>query len=309
MDIQKVIEKYAKQKNYIYIIVKTSNSRTSGLFFIENDKITYSNIGNDIFFELKEIIDSNKIENGVSIFRPAQYEYIKYYNPELFNLDLMELIIYQQYQYTPQKEERAAILHESIKREKIKKNLVYSCYIDDREEILIRVKTANNSDFNRKIQYTGTPLGFCAEHNNLDGFKIITESGGDLTKKSLDKNPIELAFEYSEDIVFYVYEKHFTQLQSVVQKRGFDLVLKTKNQKLYDLIYSINSDLKGKSKAFPYLHNFADYNNIFGLQYLLEKGADYNLMNIHKQTALDRAIRLNNKEAIQFLDKFKKSSI
>ena len=51
------------------------------------------------------------------------------------------------------------------------------------------------------------------------------------------------------------------------------------------------------------LHNFADSDNIVGLQFLLDNGVDINSKNKLGKTALDRAILHKKAKAIDFLTK------
>ena len=60
--------------------------------------------------------------------------------------------------------------------------MVYACYINDTDLILERVEKAGNAELNKKFQYVGTPLGLCAENNNLTAFFECTWS--DSTGKS-----------------------------------------------------------------------------------------------------------------------------
>lgn len=101
--------------------------------------------------------------------------------------------------------------------------MVYACYINDTDLILERVEKAGNAQLNKKFQYVGTPLGLCAENNNLTAFKAIVEKGADLIKISLCDRPLRIAFQYSPDIVRYIYENHREQFDKEVKKDGFSI--------------------------------------------------------------------------------------
>lgn len=306
MNVDDVIKQYYLKENYVYIVVKTKNSYTSGFYLIdiENSKAEYSNLTIQIFESLGKYISSSLVKNGITIFKYGTIDYIQYYNPELFIHDLMDLVLFQKYSLMPIEQERKNILQESIKKEKIKETLVYACYSDNREKIIEKGKIAKSSELEKKLQYSGTPLGFCAEHNFLEGFKLLANKGANVSKKSLAKTPIELAFEYSDEIVYYLYENHHEEFIESVNKKGFKLGINNRNENILQLLLKSGADLIGKDPYFPNLHNFVDAENTIGLKFLLEQGFDINIKNMHKETALERAIRTGKKQSIELLESY-----
>ena len=222
---------------------------------------------------------------------------------ELFDENLCYLTLYQEYGIYPAKESDVEELQKSIKAEKIKDSLVYACYINDTDLILERVEKAGNAQLNKKFQYVGTPLGLCAENNNLTAFKAIVEKGADLNKISLCDRPLRIAFQYSPDIVRYIYENHREQFDKEVKKDGFSIALYCKDRALLDILKDMGCDMVCAKKQFPPLHNFADSNNTVGIQYLYDNGVSLDTLNVHGQTALERAERFEKKEAAELLKK------
>jgi FOG: Ankyrin repeat len=82
---------------------------------------------------------------------------------------------------------------------------------------------------------------------------------------------------------------------------GFGIALHTKDKELLQMLLDCGGDINCSGKPFPPLHNFADFNNTVGLQFLIEHGADINTKNQYKQTPLDRAKASNNQETVDFL--------
>lgn len=68
------------------------------------------------------------------------------------------------------------------------------------------------------------------------------------------------------------------------------------------MAYNIYFCQKGNVPIF--FHNFADFNNVVGLKFLLDNGANVNVKNQYKQTPLDRAKARNNREAIDLLNSY-----
>lgn len=288
-------------KDYYFVILKTSNSLTSGLYSIDGDYFDYENATVDLYNQISESLWS--LKNGIWIIQSHSDE-IKHtirYNPELFSSDVMELVLFQEFSKVPKKLDNQNKLQESIKREKIKQSLVYACYIDDREEILNRVKTASKAALNQMLKYTGKPLGLCASHDFLEGFVAICEAGADLTKTSLVGTPLEIAFAHSADIVRYIYTQHRDLFETNVRKKGFSIGLTTTDPDLLQMILDTGCDIKGKSLDLPTLHNFADFNNLIGMQFALDNWFDINFKNKHNETALDRAKKRNHPQAVEFL--------
>jgi len=304
-----MIDDFSKDiDEYFITVTSTSNSYTAIVYEVINNEIVHSPQMNKAFFDkYKAFFDLCRAEKGIRIFRYNKgilidKKYISHYNVELFNNDICELIIYQEYGMYPAKDDRKEVLQTSIKAEKIKDTLVYACYINDTEKIFKCLEKCSKAQLNKNLEYTGTPLGLCAENNNLTAFKAIVENGADLSKKSLGSSPLEIAFRYSPEIVRYISENHREQFEKEVSKAGFSMALHTTDIELFDLIRDCGCDMECEGKSFPPLHNFVDYNNVVGIQYLADHGANLNILNKNKQTALERA-NGRNIEAVELLKK------
>ncbi len=292
--------------HYGFLIEATRNAFTAALFAISEAGATRDADGVSIFEEYSERIQRDLSGIGILLIHKApgevrSYKIFPYYNPELYVTDQFELILYQELGVEPKEEERRAVLKKSLKAEKIKQSLVYSCYEDNRAEIVARVKQASKAQLDKRLQYTGTPLGFCARHDNLEGFKAVASAGANVGKVSLSRTPLAIAFEYSPDIVRYIYSNYREIFDKEVNKKGFLLASRTRDLSLFQLLLEAGCDWQCEGQNFPPLHNFADYNNLAGIQFLIDKGIDLGLKNKRKQTALDRAMMQNNVEAIDLL--------
>lgn len=293
-------------ESYCYLIEATHQSFTSGLYEVNTDGGRYRNETVDIFDTIFEDIEELLKGKGILLIwvesgKSPIFKFISHYNPELFTDDIFELIIYQEYGIEPCAEERKQILKQSIKKEKIKNTLVYACYEDNTSKILECLKNAKKSQLDKKLKYTGTPLGLCARNNNLIGFKAIAEAGAKIGKISLADTPLAIAFTYSPDIVKYIYSNFKEEFDKEILKKGFGIAFHTKDIELLQLLLDCGCDIECSGKQFPPLHNFADYNNIVGLKFLIEHGADINTKNRDKQTPMDRAKERNNIEVIELL--------
>jgi hypothetical protein len=123
---------------FFFVMNKTIQLRYSNVY--ETDKKEFKNLGNaenDIFLEILNLMDSDELDNGIYSYYSIDKKVIHHidYNPELFSDDAMELILYQTYGVTPFDAERKAQLEESLSQEKIKKTLVYACYLNLADEI------------------------------------------------------------------------------------------------------------------------------------------------------------------------------
>ena len=300
--IRKTITKYYRGNNYYYLILKEKIETTSALYIPKNGFADYCNAGVKIFKDLvKDTIEAEDFPFGVTIITADSEKLITQYNPELFSSDLLELILFQEYNLKPLDEYQQAALEKSIKQEKIKNTLVWACYINDKAEFYKRLEKASKSQLDKNMKCVGTPLGLCAAHDDLEGFKMLLDKGANLLKKSFVSTPIQIAFSCSDDIVFYLLENYKDEVIAAIQKEGFLLACGNTNKSILETVYNLGADLIGDDPCFPNLHNFADANNVVGLEFLLDKGVDINLKNKNNKTALDRAIMQHNQEAIDFL--------
>ncbi len=297
-----------KSEMYYLMVVRTPNSTAPILYEVIDNEVKHSNELDwdlsdkymDCFCDLRKPgIYIFKYENAVLV----EEKYISHYNVELFCEDVCELLLFQEYGVEPVEDERKETLKASIRAEKIKETLVYACYLNDTEKILERLEKATKAQLNKMLAYYGTPLGLCAENDNLEAFKAIAEKGADLNKVSLGERPLALAFINSPEIVLYIYENYREQFDKEVGKKGFRLAYKTKDLRVLELLRDYGCDMECKGANFPPLHNFADYNNLVGIQFFADNGANLNVLNAHKQTALDRARNMNSTEAVELLEK------
>ncbi len=296
-------------KEYFLVVIVTSNSMQPILYeVIENEVSQSGQLDRKMFNKYFSDFEVTK-ERGVHIYRYqrnilVENKLIRFYNYELFSQDLSELLLFQKYGLYPREEDRKKILKKSIKAEKIKDTLVYACYLNDTDKILKCLENATKAQLDKRLQYYGTPLGICAENDNLIAFKAIIEKGADLNKTSLSERPLKIAFQYSPNIVYYIYENHREQFDKEVKCKGFLIAGYTTDIKLLELLKLSGCDMECDGKPSPPLHTFVDCYNMAGIQFLAEQGANLHIKNVHKQTALDRAKRYNNTEAIQLLEKF-----
>ena len=297
---------FIKLENYCYFIEATEQSFTSGLYEISTSGAEYTNETVTVFKNFIERIKKLLVGKGILLIRVENgidptFKLISHYNPELYSSDVFELILFQEYGIEPCDEERKQVLKKSIKEEKIKATLVYACYENNTNKILQCLKNIKQSQLDKKLKYTGTPLGFCAKNNNIVAFKAIAEAGASIGKVSLAYTPLSIAFTYSPDIVKYIYTNFREQFDKEVYKKGFDIAINTKDTELLQLLFDWGCDVNCADSPFPPLHNFVDLNNVIGLKFLIEHGADIDRKNQYKQTALDRAKRSNRQEAIELL--------
>ncbi|WP_304237663.1 ankyrin repeat domain-containing protein [Jiulongibacter sediminis] len=301
----KIAEKI-NHEEYFYLILATENAFTGGLYPRVGSSVSYSNEGVEIFKEFSNEIQDLLRGTGVSIIykndsSDFQTKSIPKYNPELFFSDLFELIIFQEFAIKPADSDRLNILNESLEKDKIKGTLVYSCYANDTIEILDRVQKSNKAQLNRKLEYTGTPLGLCASHNNLECFIAIAEKGADINKKSLVASPLQLAFKHSPEIVKYIFSNHREAFDKEFRQKGFYIAAECKERETLDLLKNIGGDINKYDKSFPHIHNFTDRNNLIGIQFCLDNGIDVNMKDNQNRTPLNKAILRGHKDAIEFL--------
>ncbi|MMZ48969.1 Ankyrin repeats (3 copies) [compost metagenome] len=296
-----------KGKTYIYLISGTENSFTSGYYKIVENEVSYVSDVTVFLFE-KYTNEIEMIMKGKGILcikveagKLMEYSIVNDMNPELFDSDVFELIIYQRYDLEPVGEESKVTLRKSLKAEKIKKTLVFACYMNDMEGIRELVANASKSNLDKVLKYHGTALQFCCKHNNLEAFRLLAEKGANVGKRALAETPLEIAFRYSSDIVNYIHTEYADIYQKEVEKKGFGIALHCKDEALLNDILEMGCDVNCEKKPFPPLHNFADCNNVLGIQFLLDHGANIECRNQYKQSALHRAVSKGNAAAVEIL--------
>lgn len=300
------IVKFININKYCYLIEATEQSFSSGLYEIDSNGAKYSNETLTVFDTFSQRIEELLNGKGILLIwvdfecRPM-LKFISHYNKELFTPDVFELIIFQELGIEPSDDERKQVLIKSLKAESIKNTLVYACYENKTDKILDILKKARKADLDKKLEYVGTPLGLCARNNNIIAFKAIAEAGAKISKVSLVDTPLAIAFTYSTDIVKFIYSSYREQFDKEVLRKGFGIALHTKDFELLQLLLNCGCNVNCHGKPFPPLHNFADFNNIVGLKFLIENGADINVKNQYKQTPIDRAKARNNQESVEFL--------
>jgi hypothetical protein len=302
-----VHEPMLRDRTYIYLILGTENSFTSGYFAIIGNEVSYDgNVTIALFDKYGDEIEELMVGKGILCIKVeagmrVEHCLVKDTNPELFDSDVFELLIYQRYGLEPQEEERKEVLQKSLKAEKIKNTLVFACYMNDMDKIKERVVNAKQSDLDKVLKYCGIPLQFCSKHNNLEAFRLRAEKGATVGKRVMTRTPLEIAFQYSSDIVNYIRSEFPDVYRKEVTKKGFGIALHCQDEALLEDILKLGCAVNQEGKPFPPLHSFADFNNVVGIRFLLKHGADLESRNQYKQTALHRAITGRKAAAVEVL--------
>lgn len=272
--------------------------------------------GNQIVSDIERVremwikIDSDlhkiRAAHGVYLFllkgkKCVEERYISQYNPNVFHP--IELVIYQEYGLEPEGEYQKKCLNDAIKEEKVKKTLVYACFLNDNNrimELLSKDKISKNQ-LNMRLNLYGTPLQICAQNNNLEAFKAIAEKGADIGKSVMGGTALDDALRYSFEIVCYIYENYREQFDKEILAKYFGYFCKNTNYRLLQMIKETGLDLDDEGKKIPTMHNFAKAKNLIGLQFLIDNGANINSLDKEKKTALDLAEQKNLTEVAEFL--------
>jgi hypothetical protein len=294
-------------QDFFFVMNKTIHLRYATAY--ETDNKEFKNLGNaeDLFQEIHDLMDNDELDNGIYSYYSIDKKIIHHtnYNPELFWDDAMELVLYQTYGVIPFDTERKAQLEESLSQEKIKETLVYACHLNLVDQIdLLLSKKISKGELSRDLKGIGTPLGLSIQENNADLAKKLLELGADPKKKSFAYTPLELAFRYSDEMVFYFFD-HFKEyfIKTVTQK-GLAIAGLNQNAEIYKLLIDLGCDPLGKDPVFQMPHVFVDYNNLYGLQFLAEYGIDMKHKNKYKETAFERAQKQGKTELIKYLEAF-----
>lgn len=293
--------------DFIFMMNKTSRLRYATLY--ETDKSKFKNLEapDNFFHELHDAMNNNELDEGIYSYCSVDKKIIHHtdYNPELFWDDAMELILYQTYAVTPFDTERNAQLEESLRQEKIKKTLVYACYLNLADEInLLLSKKIGKGELNRNLKGKGTPLGLSIQKNNTDLAKKLLELGADPKKKSFVYTPLELAFIHSDEMVFYFFDHYKEYFIKAVTQKGFAIAGRNQNSEIYNLLIDLGCNPLGKDPTLPMPHVFVDHNNLYGLQFLAKYGINMEHKSKYKETAFERARRQEKTELISFFESF-----
>lgn len=294
-------------QDFFFVMNKTTHLRYATIY--ETDGIGFRNLGNaeDIFQKIHDLMDNDELDNGIYSYYSIDKKIIHHtnYNPELFWDDAMELVLYQTYGVIPFDTERKAQLEESLSQEKIKKTLVYACYLNLVDEIdLLLSKKISKGELNRNLKGIGTPLGLSIQENNTDLAKKLLKLGADPKKKSFAYTPLELAFRYSDEMVFYFFENFKEYFIKTVTQQGLAIAGLNQNAEIYKLLIDLGCNPLGKDPVFQTPHVFVDYNNLYGLQFLAEYGIDMKHKNKYKETAFERAQKQGKTELMNYLEAF-----
>ncbi|MCG7378108.1 ankyrin repeat domain-containing protein [Paenibacillus sp. ACRSA] len=312
-DIQELVnaivnDPILSEKTYTYLILGTQNAFTSGYYrMIEDQYFSYD--GDMTIHLFDKYINKNtdimqgkgvlciKVSKGILM----EYGLVNDMNPEIYDMDALELTMYQRYGLKPVEEDRKEVLQQSLKAEKVKDTLVFACYMNDMEGIRTLAANAKKSHLDKVLKNRGTSLQFCSRHNNIEAFRLLAEKGATVGKRALTRTPLEIAFQYSQDIVNYIQSDFPEVYQKEVGKKGFTIARHCTDEYLLEGILRSGGDVNQEGKPFPPLHNFADYNNVVAMRFLLNNGADQESRNDCKQTALHRAVSAENADAIKVL--------
>lgn len=305
-EILEIIKALNITQDFFFTMVKTTHLRYCGLYEIKGKEFKHINLPNEVS-RVYQIMNNNELDVGIYSYHSVSRQINHYidYNPELFWVDAIELTLYQTYGVTPLDIEQKAKLENSIKQEKIKKTLVYACYLNLITRVnLFMSKKISKSELNRNLKGVGTPLGLSIQNDNIDLAKKLLELGADPNKKSFVDKPIELAFIYSDEMVWHFFKYYREDFIKEVARKGFAIAGRNKNIEIYKLLIDLGCDPLGKDPYLLMPHIFVDYDNIYGLKFLAQHGLDMRHKNKFGETALERAERLGKKELIKFLAAF-----
>jgi len=293
---------------FFYLIEARSNYYTGQLFEITSYGTKGHNDGAEIFKKHQDKIRNHLSGIGVILLskldgKESQKE-IAHYNQELGTSKLFDLILFQEFDIKPSNERARIELETSTKLEKIKNTLVYSCYVNDTNEIVKKAPKASKAQLN-KAYNSMTPLGYCARSDNLEAFKCLVDAGAILDKKTIAKTtPLEYAFIHSPTIVEYILSEHKETFLSNVNTKGYNICYQTTDIELLNLVTEYAQDIDCAGSQYPPLHNAADVGNLTALRFFLENGANPHTLNKLKQTALDRALQSNKHDAANLLKEY-----
>lgn len=268
---------------FFLVLIASRNSRQANIYTVRDGSVvTYTDWfgGADSIHDryMKQFSEQGK-QPGIHLWR---FEYgtpvIQRFYPESeYNSVLYDgyssyVMFWIEYGLTPPGEEGRAKLEAVMDdAERIRKSLVYACYIGDTEQIIARAKKASPAQLNKAIPYMNTPLGFCAQHGDLEGFRAVMAAGADLGKSVASMSPLGWAMHCSPDIALYIRKNYRAQFDAELKKQGVRLFSQTNDPRLFAVADESGLDLA------PLAFDFAKSGNAAGINYLLKKGTDLNV--------------------------------
>ena len=212
-----------------------------------------------------------RYENGLFAEHKCLSE--KRYDSFVYGDCTYDVLLKEEFCLEPKDDEAKDRFLKSLKKaERFKRTLLYACYANDTQAIVERAKTASKAQLDKKFEYLGTPLSFCAKNNNLEGFKALAEAGADINKSIAGGtvSPLDEAVKHSPDIIFYVYD-NFPDIFEAHFKDWNGRISYCTDIKIYELMYSLYGTNGMEKLVFGLIAN----RNVIGLKFALEHGADF----------------------------------
>lgn len=294
------IAKDVKKKDFFIVVSTSSNSYGALCFVVENgvyredgswmnddpngktgfDAATTYDKYTKHFSELKK-------HPGEHFYRYENGEFAEYrcfdeleYNDAAYDR-VRDLILIKVYGLTPKRDDILEIVEKGIKKaERTRKSLLYACKYKKTELIKQLAPTAKPTQLNKTEAYTNTAIGFCAQNDDLEGFKAMAEAGADMTKTIAAINAVGWAQEHSPSILKYIHDYYPDIFEKEVHK-GFssDYVKTCTDRSVLEMYYEMGMDFEQaraveKGYQDPLLFDFIDNNNTVGVQFMYDKGFD-----------------------------------
>ena len=274
--------------DYVFIL-NTLKGIQSALYMINGKE--YSGANTELFNEKNGSISPYKkyesifmdMMNNNKALHVYRYENGQFTEHKCFSEKIYDSFVYgdctydvllkEEFGLEPKGDEAKSKFQKSFKKaERFKKTLLYACYVNDTQAIVERAKTASKAQLDKKFEYLGTPLSFCAQKDNLEGFKALVEAGADMNKSIAGGtvSPLGEAIKHSSDIIFYVHD-NFSDIFEAHFKDWNGCISYCTDIKIYELMYSLYGTNGMEKLVFGLIAN----RNVVGLKFALEHGVDF----------------------------------
>lgn len=275
--------------DYVFIL-DTIGGVHASLCSVENGEYTWRNRelfngkdGNIAPYDTYKDIFMDMMEHdcAIHVYRYADGRFTEHrqftrrdYDPFVYEECQREIMLRTEFGLEPHSAENKEAFAKALKKaEKFMKSLLYACYVGDTPAVIERAKTASKAQLNRKLQCYGTPLTYCAQHNDLEGFRAVAEAGADfsVTCAGGTVSPMNEAIKHSPDIVLYVHSA-FPEIFEQHFKNWDGRIPACTDLRVYELMYSLYGT---EGMAENLLFGLVQYQNAVGLRFALEHGADF----------------------------------